>query len=134
MKILKLEITYRQITATLFFAALLAQTFSKPFVIADYYANTSKYAKDCINKAKPKMHCNGKCQMMKKLQQEEKKDQENPERKAENKNEIVLSSKSFAPFLPALCYLEISTKLQYPKADYGYTLDRTNSIFRPPRA
>lgn len=74
--------------------SLLAQTFSRIFIIADYYANTAAYAKNCINKAKPKMHCNGKCQMMKKILQEEKKDQENTERRENLKNE-VLSSKSF---------------------------------------
>ena len=31
----------------------------------------------CINKAKPKFHCNGKCQMMKRLAQEEKHDTRN---------------------------------------------------------
>jgi hypothetical protein len=131
---LKSELIYRQLTAFIFLAAFLAQTFSRTFVIADYYTNTSKYAKNCENKARPKMHCNGKCQMMKKLQQEEKKDQENPDRKAENKNEIVLSSKSFAPYLPVLSILEISTKLQYPKTDNDYSLDRSNFIFRPPKA
>lgn len=45
------------------------------------------------------MHCNGKCQMMKKLKEEEKKDEQAPDRKAENKNELVLSSKSFYPVL-----------------------------------
>ena len=54
--------------------------------------------------------------MMKKLQQEEKKDQENPDRKAENKNEIVLSSKSFAPFLPALSYFGNINKTAIPKS------------------
>ncbi|MFY8004320.1 MAG: hypothetical protein ACOVNR_05730, partial [Chitinophagaceae bacterium] len=92
---MKATITYKYITAFIILAAFLAQTFSKNFVMADYFTNTAKYAKNCENKAKPKMHCNGKCQMMKKLQQEEKKDQENPERKSENKSEIALSIKSF---------------------------------------
>jgi hypothetical protein len=71
--------------------------------------------------------------MMKKLLAEEKKDQENSDRKGENKNEIVLSSKSFAPHLPTISILKISTKLQYPKVDNGYLQDRTNFIFRPPK-
>ena len=130
---MKEYITYRQITAIIFFAALLTQTFSRLFVVADYYTNTAKYAQNCENKAKPKMRCNGKCQMMKKLQQEEKKDQENPDRKADNKNEIVLSSKSFAPTLPKFSSIEIITKPQYPNIANSYTYNSTNSIFHPPK-
>ena len=71
--------------------------------------------------------------MMKKLQQEEKKDQENPERKAENKNEIVLSSKSFAPSVPKYSSIEITSKLQYPKFANSYSYNCTSSIFHPPK-
>ena len=71
--------------------------------------------------------------MMKKLQQEEKKDQENPERKAENKNEIVLSSKSFAPSVTKYSSIETILKLQYPKIAISYSYNCTNSIFHPPK-
>ena len=40
------------------------------------------------------LHCNGRCQMMKKLKQEENKDKQNPDRKNKNKDEVI-SSKSF---------------------------------------
>jgi len=38
------------------------------------------------------LHCNGKCVLAKKLKQEEKKDQQNPERKLENRTEAFCSS------------------------------------------
>ncbi len=84
----------RQATATIFILAFLVQSFSGQFIRIDYYLNTAAFAKNCENKARPKMHSNGKCQMMKKMQQEEKKNQQVPERRPEKKNE-VLSSKSF---------------------------------------
>lgn len=129
---MKLSITYRHITAIILFAAFLAQTFSKSFVIADYYTNTSKYARNCENKARPKMHCNGKCQMMKKLQQEEKKDQQNPERKSENKNEITLFSKSFFAIVNRT-YKEPVAKTVISQISNSYTYSYTNSIFHPPK-
>jgi len=129
---LKSELLYRQLTAFIFLAAFLAQTFSRTLVIADYYTNTSKYAKNCENKAKPKMHCNGKCQMMKKLQQEEKKDQENPERKSENKNEVVLSTKSFFATIPTQYLIESISKNLLPSSD-GKSIDRSFDIFHPPQ-
>ena len=79
--------------------ALSAQVFSKATIIMDYYANTTAYSKKCENKARPGMHCKGKCQMMKKLKEEEKKEQETPGRKTELKIE-VLSSRSFFTHLP----------------------------------
>jgi hypothetical protein len=85
---------FRKISATLLLLAFVAQTFSAPFIRLDYYFNQADYAKNCVNKARPKMHCKGKCQMMKKIAAEEKKEQQQEERKAGSKTE-VLSSKSF---------------------------------------
>jgi hypothetical protein len=57
----------------LFMLLMLAQTFSKWFVVIDYQLNRDFVAKAlCINKARPRMHCNGQCQVMKKLAEEEK--------------------------------------------------------------
>lgn len=130
---MKIEILYRQITATIFFAALLAQTFSNSFIIVDYYTNTNAYAKNCENKDKPQMHCNGKCQMMKKLQQGENKDGQNPERKPENKNEITLFSQSFFATIPSLKVLE-NTSLKISPTSDGKSIDRAFGIFHPPKA
>lgn len=131
--ILKSEVIYRQLSALMLFAAILAQTFSKSFVMADYYANTSKYAKICENKARPEMHCNGKCQMMKKLQQEEKKDQESPERKLENNTEIIVSTKSFFATVSAQGLIIIKPKRMWPSSE-GNPIDRSFDILRPPQA
>lgn len=78
----------------------MAQTFNRAFLVADYYINTESFAKDCENKAVVELKCKGKCQLMKKLAEEEKKDQRMPDRKLENKNEVI-SSKSFYAKAPA---------------------------------
>ncbi len=100
--------------------------------MVDYFANTAKYAKNCVNKAKPQMHCNGKCQMMKKIQQEQKKDQENPDRKSDNKNEVILSSKSFFATVNKN-YKTASAKQLFPYVTNGYTFSCIHSIFHPPQ-
>lgn len=79
------------------------------------------------------MHCNGKCQMMKKLEQEEKKDQENPERKSENKNEIILSTKSFFATVSAQFILLRKSKKILPSSE-GKSIDHSFDIFHPPQA
>jgi len=131
--ILYSSIKYHHLIAIIFLAAFVAQTFSNAFIIVDYYTNTKKYVANCENKATPMMHCNGKCQMLKKLQEEQKKDQENPERRSENKNEITLSSKSFAPMLPAVCCLEVKSKNNFHDSN-AKPVDHSFDIFHPPQA
>ena len=120
---------FKLITASAILLAFVIQTFSGQFIELNYYLNTAAFAKNCENKAKPKMHCNGKCQMMKKLQQEEKKDQQNPERKSENKSE-VLSSKSF---FCSLEHFSILIQNSYSTTDAATIVDRAFSIFHPPQ-
>ena len=91
---LRSEKQMRQAFTIFLILAFAAQSFHRTFIVMDYYVNTSAFAKNCENKEVPEMKCKGKCQMMKKLKEEEKKDRQNPERKAENKHEVI-SSKSF---------------------------------------
>lgn len=95
--------------------------------------NTGKYAKNCINKAKPKLHCNGKCQLMKKMQEEEKKDQENQERRLQNKYEESLTSKNnFAniDFQISGAKTSSHTFSRFHKISSGYL----HGVFKPPCA
>jgi hypothetical protein len=121
----------RYIAAILLIVAFAIQTFKGGFVIFDYYSNTAAFAKNCINKAKPKLHCNGKCQMMKKMQEEEKKDQQVPERKFENKIEVV-SSKSFF-YTTATTFSILASKATTVEKDHPLT-DMAYDFFHPPQA
>lgn len=94
-KDLKEGYSYKKITAVVFLAALMVQVFSSAWIMADYHVNQIKYARYCINKARPQLRCNGKCQVMKKLQEEENKAGQNPGRKCGNKNELVYAYRSF---------------------------------------
>jgi hypothetical protein len=56
-------------------AAFLFQSASKLLIMADYELHKDFITKNfCENKAKPMMHCNGKCHMRKQLQKEDKKE------------------------------------------------------------
>lgn len=118
------------ITALVFLATFTCQTFYKAFIVFDYAANTAAYAKNCENKSRPKMHCNGKCQMMKKLKEQEKKDAQNPDRKSENKNENILSSKSF--FTNDLATFSPFEKKEFPRLPVAKEIKIARSIFHPP--
>jgi len=119
----------RFLATILVFAAFSAQTFQRSFIVFDYYTNTTAFSKNCENKSKPILHCNGKCQMQKKLIEKEKKDQHNPERKQENKPEVV-SSKNFFPSLTV--YSTFCATPQNSRPVNTKLSEHRSSIFHPP--
>ena len=78
----------RYISAILLFCAFAIQSFNGFFIVVNYYSNTASFAKNCENKYKPQLHCEGKCVMMKKMIAAEKKEQQTPQRKLEIKNDV----------------------------------------------
>lgn len=84
----------KEAAACFLLLVFLTQTFSGDLTVADYYLNTAAYAQNCINKDKPMMHCNGRCQMAKKLQQQQKSDKQVPENRS-GKSGGALSSTNF---------------------------------------
>ena len=56
--------------------------------MVDYVLRTEAYAKYCINKAKPTMQCKGKCQMMRKMAEQEKQSPMLPESPSASKLNI----------------------------------------------
>jgi hypothetical protein len=120
---------FRQIAAIFLFVAFIAQTFNGGFVMLNYYTNTAAFAKNCVNKTKPKMHCNGKCQMMKKLQEEEKKEQQLPERKFENKIEVLSFNSFFCNVNVPLTIVDKAIPKELDCVTYDISLD----FFHPPQ-
>lgn len=82
---------FRQLLSILFILAFAVQTFQQNLIVGSYYFNNAVYAKNCENKTKPSLGCKGKCQMMKKLQQEEEQQAPAPGMKAEQKGETFSS-------------------------------------------
>lgn len=120
---------FRQIVVILLVIAFAGQTFNKSLLFMSYYANPAAFAEKCINKSRPMMHCNGKCQVMKKMQEEERKEKEDLERKAENKVEYF-SSKSLADVpLPAASG---EAKRTYAPFLIHKPIDKAYSLFHPP--
>ena len=110
--------------------AFTVQTFNNIFIVADYYVNTVAYAKNCENRTIPQLHCNGKCQMMKMLKQEQKKEQQNPERKLESKNEIFVHQISNQN----IALTENQTLKAFTFMSDAKAIDVSISIFHPPTA
>jgi hypothetical protein len=121
----------RSLTIIPLLIAFSAQTFSGAFIQLGYAVNPEAFAKYCVNKAKPKLHCNGKCQMMKKIREEEKKEQENLELKTIKSQSI--SSKSFYPSISSPEGIIITNITAVPHC-IGFATDNAPDFFHPPQA
>lgn len=121
---------YKQLTVFIFLASFVAHTIGNGFFIADYYLHPEKYAKNCINKSRPKLQCNGKCQLMKKIEEEEKKEKANNEKEISVRTTITLTDKNY------FVIIEDNKVADKPiQRVYKNTIalnSFTSSVFRPP--
>lgn len=121
---------FKKITTLVLLVAFATYTFSRVVVVFGFYANQQEIAaKLCENKDKPALKCNGKCQLSKKLQSLEKKEQQNPERKVENTPQDI-SSRSFYSTLSIISLHKTHHWLK--SRDYGKPVHRSFAVFRPP--
>ena len=109
----------------------MAQTFSRSIAMADYMVNLEAYKKACVNKAKPMLHCNGKCQMLKKMKKQEGENGTNAPAPKFNQLEVVLSSKSFFPILTFIATNNASSYYTYTD---DFSSNYLGAIFYPPGA
>ncbi len=120
---------FRPSIALFFLLTFLVQLFSSQCIRLEYLLNTASFAKNCENKARPTLHCNGKCQMMKKLKEQEKREQQLPERKQEQKLELFSFVEGFIGLdclegkLPAFSFYHTE----------GSLLHISYPFFRPPQ-
>ena len=112
-------------------ATVFLQTFSAYVIKADYMLNRAFISNSlCVNKEKPEMHCQGKCYLNKKLNQQQKQDQQAPV----SKNEKFDVAPFFVPKLFSLTGILSSIKPAFFITDEGLVYSSPNSIFHPPSA
>jgi hypothetical protein len=116
----------------IFLASLfLLQSAGKLIVIANFELNRDYIAKQlCENKAKPKLHCNGKCYLKKQLQKEDKKENSNT---ASSKEKLEVQFFSKINFLFQKHNFTTPPKLTAIYLFTNYS-KHTPSIFHPPQA
>ncbi|MBF9140875.1 hypothetical protein [Hymenobacter properus] len=72
-------------------ALMLLQTLGREVLVLDYQLNKAEItARFCVNKARPQLHCNGKCHLAKQLRRAEGADKKAPtEAQAKVKYEVL---------------------------------------------
>ena len=118
--------------ALILILSIAFQPVAKLFTVAWYQVNKTYIAKNlCENRSKPKMHCNGKCQLRKKLQQLEQGHSEHSSTpvkidKLENSDCVLIN-----PY-PILIKYTAFKKFMYANYKDCYAYAYSNKLWRPP--
>lgn len=118
----------KKCTVIVLFAAILAYTFSESLVYISFYANRDYIAKNlCENRDKPLLHCCGRCQLKKKLKEENQKN--NLPQRMEDVVKVFPSNVSIIDFQPAYTILAIDHAIN---KSGGKAIDQPSSFFHLP--
>ncbi|WP_419802841.1 hypothetical protein [Mucilaginibacter sp.] len=124
---------FKRIIAISLLAVLISSNFSRFFVYAGFELNKKYIAENlCINKARPWLHCNGKCYLMKKVKQAEENEKKQTAKDNLNRQEISFCSELFSLDFPQPIALNFRKK-PYSAYNYQYSSRYIETIFRPPK-
>ncbi|RQO32180.1 hypothetical protein DBR32_00770 [Taibaiella sp. KBW10] len=111
----------------LLFLSTLLQALSKVVIYIDYKINQDYIAQNlCENKAKPQLHCNGKCQLSKQL----KKDDDNSKEGKKSIQEAVYYCNKASFILPEWSSFALAPT--YNIHPQTAVKEYHNTIFHPP--
>ena len=100
--------------------------------VADYIINYDYITKVlCVNKAKPMMHCNGKCHLMKELAKTAEQDKPLSQKKSNISEAEVLFLEPIALFTFQPVFTQLNTQNTSLYSNL-YVHINTDSIFHPP--
>ncbi len=120
----------RRMTVVLLLFASVLQTFSSTVVIVDFYINQDTIAQTlCINRYRPELLCCGKCQLTKRLRQDNKESHDS-EKRSESRVSNVLSSRSF--YLTSFILFRREVRQEYALLRVDKTVDQPSRHFHPP--
>ena len=109
------------------------QAFSKWVLLLEFAWNRDYIAATlCENRAKPNLHCGGKCQLRKKMTADEK--QQNPAQNPSGKSafqEVLFTATMTVPVLQQLAQ---DTTVHFALSQHWKTVVPPCSVFRPPLA
>lgn len=109
----------------------MIQSASRLLIIANYEVNKDYISKNlCENKAKPQMHCNGKCHLKKQLQKEDKKEN-SASSSIKEKLEVQFFSDIESLKKPAAVTTQSKLNSNYLFSNYSKHL---TAVFHPPQA
>ena len=123
---------FKKIITFILLIAFAIHSFNSAVIVFGFYANQSRIAATlCENRDRPVLKCNGTCQLAKKLKQQEKKEQQFPGQKGENKQEDLSSRSWYTSLVPVMVTGHAPF---YGKGPEGKPVHRSFAVFHPPIA
>ncbi len=119
--------------AYLLVALVLLQTFSRELLVVDFALNQATItARFCVNKARPQLHCDGKCYFAKQLKRQQERENNAPSPLKERLEMLPTAFRGLVPSAPA----------RWAGAPTGYgpcppvrvLFSAAQGVFHPPQA
>ncbi|MBD0298105.1 MAG: hypothetical protein ICV84_23410 [Flavisolibacter sp.] len=124
----------KAVAVPLLILLLLTQTFSKLLIMAEYNLNRDYIAQNlCENKNKPMLHCNGKCQLTKKMAEDEKQNSSSQSGQT-GKQKVVEVWLSNGQFASATDLFPDLIRNVFPDYSFPLSTPPSSSLFHPPAA
>ncbi len=120
---------FRSVTAIVLICSIITSNFTQLFIYSAYELNKDYIAAVlCVNKDKPKLNCNGKCYLSRKIKQAEEKEKNQDQQSQKYRFQEAMISRPltilFPPDLRAK-YIMFEQHLVLPQ--------RPSSVFHPPQ-
>lgn len=116
----------------LLITAMLTQSLSRGIIVLSYFTNKEAYERYCVNKARPQLHCDGKCQVAQKIKQEEERDQKDPLKSSRFSEVVFINQNAFIHIERVFTGLDAHTYLL--PLSIGHTISVSHTFFHPPDA
>lgn len=118
------------IAASILILLVMVQSFTSWIIVAEYTINKEYIAKNlCINKERPKLHCKGKCQLMKKLVEEENQNSSSNTQTGKIKMDVLFVQKLDPPSISGLSKEDTKFNAAYILKQ---SIGSVSAIFHPP--
>lgn len=120
----------KPVFAYLLAALVLLQTFSRELLVVDYALNRATItARFCVNKARPELHCDGKCYFAKQLKKQEERESKSA---SPLKGRLEMLPAAFSGWQPQPLNPVARVGLRYGRLVPGRYAAPLSAVFRPP--
>jgi hypothetical protein len=120
----------KSVFAYLLSALVLLQTFSRELLVVDFTLNQATItARFCVNKARPQLHCDGKCYFAKQLKKQEERESKSA---GPLKERLEMLPAAFNPWQPRPARVATRVAPRYATVAVGTYAAPLGALFRPP--
>jgi hypothetical protein len=120
----------KSVFAYLLSALVLLQTFSRELLVVDFTLNQATItARFCVNKARPQLHCDGKCYFAKQLKKQEERESKSA---GPLKERLEMLPAAFSPWQPQPARVAARVAPRYARVAVGAYAAPLGVLFRPP--